>query len=100
MPTGVAAYSRADTLSASEYESGSCGGERENGTNGHVACFHRRGNGQEYLHSLQTITLSSQLMLLMNIYKFISNTSGVIITLAFSVLWISPESPSVTNTLR
>ena len=80
MPTGVAAYSRADTLSASEYESGSCGGERGNGTNGHVACFHRRGNGQEYLHSLQTITLSSQLMLLMNISSSVT-TSGVMITL-------------------
>ena len=72
MPTGVAAYSRADTLSASEYESGSCGGERGNGTNGHVACFHRRGNGQEYLHSLQSITLSSQFDVV-DEHEFISN---------------------------
>ena len=67
-PTGVVAYSPADTLSASEYESGSRGREREQHTLPHVACFHRRGNVQECLHYLQT---SLSVVLLIDEHKFV-----------------------------
>ena len=52
-----------------EYESGSWGyRKRGNGTHCHVAYLHRGDNEKECLHSLQNITLSSQLVVAFTIH--------------------------------